>query len=309
MPVAPTIDRTTLVQGPGHIEFPTAQLLYCNNITAVVERSTFSRVVGGFGRIGAPNKVDEIIRVTCTPAGQLTALIAAFLWPYGSTAVNASIFGAADVAISVWSKAGVKLTLTAAAITRMPSITMGAAGIQMGQFEITGILGKSSARTAANGLYTIASSSFTGYPTASQFVMLPVSAAWNSGTPVAKNGWTVEFDLNLKREVYTDVGTFDFRFMSCEARARCRPIAYAETQWDNLKLQSTGAAIGGSRTVSDLVLTQDAGGLVVTLKNAELSEVPFQFSENDDRVGDCLWTATRDLASGYGALFSVVYAT
>jgi 2-oxoglutarate dehydrogenase E2 component (dihydrolipoamide succinyltransferase) len=44
--------------------------------------------INGFGRIGRV-KIDETIKLTCSPIGDWSADIAAFLWPYGSTAIGA----------------------------------------------------------------------------------------------------------------------------------------------------------------------------------------------------------------------------
>ena len=241
MPVAPTIDRTTLVQGPGHLLYGSGltSVYYCSQIRAELVTETFPVDVAGFGPI-EHRKADEIIRITCTPAGQFSAALAALLWPYGSTAVGTTIFGATDVPMGIQTLAGQKLALTAAAITRMPAITVGAAGFLAGDFEITGVVGKTTARTAAAALYTLASAAWSGQPAASGFVSLPAAATWALGTPetiVAKAGWTIEFDLQLAPQRTLDLGTFDIRFQGCEVRARCLPVGYAESKWADLKVQ------------------------------------------------------------------------
>jgi hypothetical protein len=204
--------------------------------------------------------------------------------------------------------AGKKLTLTAAAVTKMPSLTFGAGGFLYGDFEITAVVGKGKARTEAGALYTLASTAWSGAPTPANFLNLPSAATWALGSPETikpVNLWTVDFELQLSPRASSDLGTFGMHFKGLEVRAKCMPIGYDETKWASLLVQGTGAAIGAERTGYDLTIAQDNPGLTLVLENAMLDKVPLQFDDEADRVGECEWLAHRDISSGYGALFTL----
>jgi hypothetical protein len=307
---APTIDRTTLVTGPGHFLYGAslASTLYAESIKAELVTERFPVAPAGFGTIDWRKK-DENIKLSVKPIGEFNAALATLLWPYGATAVGASIYGATDVAMGVQSMAGQKLSAVCAAITKMPKLTIGAERFLVGDFEVTGILGKGLARTSAAALYALASTAWSGQPTVANFISLPAQATWALGTPetiVAKDGWEIDFNLSLDWQKNPNVGTFDALFKDLEVTASCTPMAYSESKWASLLVQSTGAAIGAtSRTQADLTIAQDNPGATVVLKNAWLESVPLQYGVNQDRVGKVVWKARRSISSGYGAIFTI----
>lgn len=304
------INRTTLTLGPGHLLYGSGltSKLFCKSIKVSVNTKWMDIAPGGFGRIDR-RKIDETIQIQCDGIGEFDAGIAALLWPYGSTAIGDSIFGATDTAIGVHTLGGQKFTVHCCAVTKMPPIFIGAGAPIFGSFEITGILKLSTARSNAAALYTLASASWSGTPTAGNVKMLPATASWALNSPetiVPKAGWTIDFDLGLDWQVSSDFGTFDARFRHLEARAKCLPIGYAETRWAELKIQDTGNDIGsGARVGADLTITQANPGATVVLKNARFDTMAMQFGDNLDRFGEVVWLATRDVSTSYGALFSI----
>lgn len=304
------IDRSSLVLGPGHFLFGSGltSKLYCSNIKVQIKTEWNEIRPGGFGRIDRRKK-DETIVITCSPIGELTSAIAALLWPYGSTAMGASIFGATDTAMGIQTMGGQKFSFSSCAITKMPQLRLGAGIMPYGDFEVTAILAKSTDRTAAAALYALSAAAWSGQPTAANVITLPVTATWALGSPetiVAKSGWTVDFEMQLDPQVSADFGTFDIRFRALEVRARATPIGYSETRLAELKIQDTGGAIGSSaRSAADLTLAQATPGITVVVQNACFDDLPMQFGDNLDRFGEVVWLATRDISAGYGALFSV----
>lgn len=305
------INRTTLTLGPGHLLFGAglSSTLYCTKIDVQIDTKWLEIRPGGFGRIDR-RKVDETIVIKCSPIGQVNAAIVAMLWPYGSSAIGDSLFGATDTTMGVQTKGGQKFTFECCAITKMPPLRIGAGLVPYGDFEITAILKLSTDRSNAAALYALAANAWTGQPSASDVVMLPAAASW-ALTPTAeaivpKAGWEIDFDLQVDPQVSADFGTFDMRFKTIEARAKCLPIGYSEARLAELKLQDTGNSIGsGARIKADLTITQANPGLTVVLKNASFDTMPMQFGDNLDRMGEVVWLATRDISAGYGALFSV----
>ena len=309
-PYAPTIDRTTLVTGPGHFLYGTslANKLFCETIKADLITERFPVAVAGFGTLDERKK-DETIKLAVKPVGEFNAALAALLWPFGSTAIGASIFGAADVAMGVQSMAGQKLSTVCSAITKMPKIVIGADKFMVGDFEVTGILGKGLARTNAAALYVLAANVWAGQPTIANFISLPAAATWALGSPetiVAKDGWEIDFQLSLDWQKSPDVGTWDAILKDLVVTASCMPMGYTEAKWANLLVQGSGGGIGSSaRTQADLTIAQDNPGATIVLKNAWIETLPLQYGVNTDRVGKVVWKARRDITSGYGALFSI----
>jgi len=309
-PYAPTIDRTTLVVGPGHFLYGTslASLLFCDTLKADLVTERFPVAVSGFGTIDERKK-DEHIEISAKPVGEFNAALATLLWPYGSTPIGTSIFGASDVAMGLQSMAGQKLALTAAAIETMPKIMFGADRFFVGDFKVRGILGKGLARTNAAALYTLSSVAWSGQPSVANFISLPAKAIWALGSPetiVAKDGWEIDFKLSLDWQKNPDVGTFDALLKDLEVTASCMPMGYSESKWANLLVQGSGGGIGApSRTQADLTIAQDNPGATVVLKNAWIETLPLQYGANVDRVGKVVWKARRDISTGFGALFSI----
>jgi hypothetical protein len=302
------ITRANRNLGAGHI-ITGSTVVYCTNIRVAVETTWLDLAPGGFGRIGR-NKVDELIRVTATPVGTFDATIAAFLWPYGSAVIGASVFGTTDTAVYIHSLAGQKWTLHAAAITRMPSITLGGATPLYGDFEVTGLVKTATARSAANAIYTIAAEAFAGTPSASSRVTLPLtSSTWAIGSPetiIPRDGWVIDFDLGLEPQVGADTGTYDMFVRDVVCRARCLPLNYADTRFNDLDIDGTGNGIGtNARSTADLTIIQPNPGMTFVLQNAAIDQANPAFADLEHRFPEVVWLGTRDITAGGGALFSV----
>ncbi len=322
------INRTQLVLGAGHLLFGGAttgsgdsiswtptNTLFCTKIDAKLVTKWNNISPSGWGRIDR-RKGDEMVTLHCTSAGGFNAAVLALLWPFGSTAMGASIFGANDTPIGINSMAGQQLILWNAAVTKMPNLFLGADKVLYGDFEITGILRKSTERTDPMALYSLNTVAFSALtmpkPTISDFVTLPTVGTWGTGTPEiiqAKAGWSIDFEMPITWQVSADFGTFDARFETMEVKAKCQPIGYGESRWADLAIQGASGAIGSSgRVQADLALVQGTaagGGMTITLKNASFDEEAMQFVNNLDRIQELAMIARRDISTGYGALFTI----
>ena len=304
------INRTTLYVGPGHLLYGAGltSKLYCTKISVALKTTWLDIMPGGFGRIDR-RKHDEVITISISALGAFNAGLAALLWPYGATAMGTSIFGATDTAWGIQTLGGQKFTFHNAAVTRMPSIRIGAGQMIYSDFELTAIIKNATDRTNAAALYTLAANAWAGQPAKADYVMLPAAATWALGSPetiVAKKGWQVDFDLALDWQVSEDFGTFDALFRHMEVRARCLPMGYAESRWAELKIQDSGNGIGtNARVQADLTIAQANPGATIVLKNAAFDNQAMEFADNQDRMGEVVWIATRDISAGYGTLFSI----
>ena len=322
------INRTQLVLGPGHLLFGGAtagsgdaitwtptNTLFCKKIDAKVVTKWENIEPAGYGR-RSRRKVDETVVIKVTSAGGFNAAVMALLWPYGATAMGTSIFGATDTPIGINSMAGKQLIFWNAAVTKMPSLYLGADKMLYGDFEITAIIRQGLARSDAMALYSAADVAFSTLtmpkPTVADFIRLPTVATWAISSPEtiqAQKGWQIDFPMELDWRVSADHGTFDARYQTGEVTAKCMPMNYGESRLADLKAQGTGADVGlDSRVQADLTLVQgehSGGGLTLVLKNAAIDDVPMQYGDNLDRVPELTMLATRDFSTGYGALFTL----
>jgi hypothetical protein len=178
-----------------------------------------------------------------------------------------------------------------------------------GDFEITGVVKNSTARSAANSLYTLATQAWTGVPAAASRVILPLTSASWAVTAAesinAKNGWAIDFKLDLAWQTAADVGTYDALFNDLEVTAKCLPLNYADARFDELKIQGTGNDLGSNaRAEADLTLIQPNPGATFVGKNASFEQLDPAFADNQDRFPEVVWKLRRDTSTAYGVLFS-----
>jgi len=302
------ITRANRNLGAGHLVTGTTTI-YCTAIRLAVETTWLDLAPGGFGRIGR-SKIDEVVKITCTPVGTFDAAIAAFLWPYGSAAVGTSVFGDADASCYIHTLSGQKWQFHSVAVTRMPTITLGGSTPIYGDFELTAIAKTGTARSAANSIYTVSATAWSGTPSASSRYTLPLtSSTWALTSPetiIPRDGWTIEFDVQMDPAVGADTGTYDMYVRDVACRARCLPINWTDARLDDLKLQGTGNDIGtGARVAADLTIIQPSPGATFVLQNASIDVAGAAFADNEHRWPEVTWIGTRDVTAGGGALFSV----
>ena len=142
MAYAPTIDRTTLLQGPAHILFdkvvskPAWKYIWCNgNVTVSLARTPKEMTVAGFGAIDDPAK-DEWIEIDFTPAGNFSSAV--FDWMFSGVFAlksGASIFPSTDSPVFIHTLDGKLMEIANARVVQFrPS----AGGAGNARFEGTG---------------------------------------------------------------------------------------------------------------------------------------------------------------------------
>jgi hypothetical protein len=313
--VSTTIDRTTIVSGPGTVTHGGQMLFDKAGIQAVKSTEWNEERVSALGRYDE-SKADEYLDVTFRPDGRISTALLAVLFPaaFRTPSIGASVYGAADAAAVIHSLAGKKLTLHNAALIGMPSLKLGAQEpVVSGDATLRALIKNSTARTAANCLYTLASEAWSGSFDRTTVKKLPYTGTWGTGpgtSIVAKESWQVDFDLNLGPRKTDDIGTYDMEFLGLVVRAKCRPVNLSETLWDLQLIQGdAGAAIGSSgRQGKDLVIAADvAGGITITLKDAIWKEGPLAWGESELRAGEIGFESTMDLTTK--AVFTIAVTT
>src|SRR5690606_2508670 len=117
------------------------------------------------------------------------------LWPYASATIGASVFGATDKPLVIQTVDGKQITYAAAAVTRMPSLSLSATRQIHGEVEFTCLGTNNEAWTATGNLVEVASVAFadTGFDPAA-IITQPYTGAWGVSAPWSsiktKEGWT-----------------------------------------------------------------------------------------------------------------------
>lgn len=303
------IDRSTILRGPAVVQFNGASYFTKGDIIVDIGVSTFAVGTSAHGKVD-DRVEDRTCKVRFTPAGEIENL--SVTWPYASTVIGTSLFAGTDVPLIIHTLGGRKFTFQAAAITRMPSLTLAATRTIHGEIEFTCLGTNNEDSTADGNLVEIASASYAdGTFSPSAIVTGAYSAAWGASAPwdaiKTFDGWTVDFDLQIT-PVNTDAdGIVDYMFSDLSVRASCKPQGITEANLiDALRVQGASASRGRSLQTNsnDLVIT--GSGLVVTLKKAQFTTGQMAFSPTQPRIQQVTFVATRPFTAGAaGALFSL----
>lgn len=305
----PTIDRTTLLEGPAHIIYSKpvtkADWKYCwcnGNVTVQLVHKPKDMAVSGFGQIDDP-RMDETVEIDFTPAGNFSEAL--FDWMFSGVFAlkpGQSIFPAADSPVYVHTLDGKLLTVANARVTTFPAIRFGATGPRFeGAAKITGVVAKSTARTAEGALFTApGAEAFTACPLGSEWVHLPCKATWGLSVPLTlvsdDQGWTLRAAHTISPRVNADMGTYDFRVDSAVVEVTGRPISIDDEDLLSAAIAGASRAIGQSSPSGTLTLAEDNPGLTAALYGARLVSKPAIFGEAEPRSGELTWRAFRTSA-------------
>lgn len=302
------ITRSTRTVGAGILGINTA-IVYANG---GIDLETEKRLMDVRNDITGKTDsrwIDSMFRIRATPAGQLKDLTT--LFPYQTPNIGASIFGAADVASFIHSKAGKKLTFHASAVSKMPSLFLGVDKTLFGGLEVACVRKDNSEPGDANAFYTSSSLAFTdsSYTTASVKTQL-FGAAWGDVLPTirAKDGWTIDTTVEVDYHVVNGYGTIDGFLKDVGILAKCRPDNLSESLLDELQVQGASAVMGGTvRRGKTLVIS--SSGLTVTIYDAAITTTPMKWGTTELRAGEVGFIGHRvENAGAFGGLFLLAAA-
>lgn len=309
-------DRSTFIGGPAVISWDSSVFYTKDPIKVDIKYDTEEISVSAYG------KVDEFVKnrrveVTFTPVGAFANR--AKLWPYASTAMGASLFGSTDKPLTIWTVAdGKKYTFTAAAITKMPSITLSATKTICGSMTFSCIQKNNDDWADAAAIESESTVAFndTSFDTA-DLVSSTYSAVWGTVTGFTAlesiDGFTIDFNMNI-RDVETDSeGLVDMKLAGLSVSCKFRPLGPTVANIiAAMKLQDTGAARGmrlsAIQSATNLVISGSAATKpMVTIYAAQLVSQGLGFDlAQDFRLDECEFVATRSFAAGVpNALFAV----
>lgn len=296
-----TIDRTTIIRGPGAILFDSVTLHDASGITAEIQTPT-QDIPSSISGVLDSIKTDQIASIAFAPCGEVSADILALLFPHQTPVIGSSIMGATDKPLVIHSRAGQKVTFTCAALSAIPELRLSPIMTAFGAATFAAVVGKGKAPTDANAIWKAEAATYaSGEPGRTGLTGHQYVGTWAGlSIPDTAEGWKVMFELALEPVVADSVGTVDYTLAGVTVRASCRPLGLSESQI--LTALHAHAGRGSSvSTANDLTIAAP-GGLTVVLKCAGLVTGPLAWGTATLRAGELGFVAHRGAA---GALYSV----
>ena len=302
-----SINRNTILRGPGTVKFGGATVFDASGITCEIESATAGLPSSVSGEIGTI-KTDQTGKISFIPCGQISAAILAALFPYASAAIGSSACGAADTPCVVHGMSGTRVTLVNCCVQKMPEIYLSPVKTAFGSVELAAALGLAKGPTDDAALYTVEQAAYdAGAPDPTGITGVAYAGTFGAlSIPDTADGWTITPEVTLNPVSTDTLGTIDWTVASVGCTAKCTPLGLTEEQILAAlpATRARGSLIGGD----DLVVT-GAGGLKVTLHGASLVTGPLQWGNTQLRAGEIGFTAHRSFKDGVpGPVFEVELA-
>jgi len=284
-----SLDRTKILRGPCKIEFAGETFYSRADVTVKFSTPLFDKSSAAYGRHGQGVE-DKLIEVSFTPV-TYTAAQAAVLWPHASTAIGVRIYGAVDTPCVITPITGQPLTLANAAVTSMSDLAFSPIqGFWAGDTTLTGLLANNADPSAIASYYAWGAAA-SGVDISAQWdaakdLYLPFTAAYNTATWQAMEGFKVSANLNLAAVKVDALGTVDMTLSAHNPTCTFKPAG--KNELDLEALTNFGLAIGSSQALKDIVLAgPDSGDLSFTLAavtpGADQDRV---YGNEADRIGE-----------------------
>ena len=299
----PTFTRTTIVRGPAKIAFDSATFYSKGGVSLTMTNSTFDKESDAYGVLGK-SKTDFQVLVEFEPVGEIEALTV--LFPYGSTAIGASIYGGTDKPLVI-TAADATYTIRNAAITQMPSIRCSANNTAFGPVQFTGILELGGDPSALGDYYAVAAGAAIGTAfDPSKLVTAPYTATLGGSTTFfSEAGFEISFDLGLTPIVVDGIGTVDMSLQNLGCNITCIPVGVAENSFDTFFGSLDAGEDLASATLD--ISTATSGGLNFDAAAVQIIDLQKRFSPTENRLGQLSMSARRTFTTGNpNALFTIV---
>lgn len=294
------MSRSDILRGPAVIQYDGQTFYSKGDIQVTLGQETFPVEVSNFGKVD--DRVNQVMhQLSFTPAGQWAGL--SVLFPYASALIGSSVFGA-DKALTIWTTDGKKRVYKAAAVTRMPNLTLAATQTLLGEIQFTCLHAEASDWDDANSLYTDSAEAYPGDAAfnAAQIITQPYTLTWGGDAPwssfTTKEGVTVEFNLQISPETNDHKGLFDYTFQSLQVTARLQPEGVTPADVLALLKHQGAGAVRGRSTATANKLKIAGTGVFVSLSGAAPILGNEAYGPMARRVGQMEWRATRTFAAG-----------
>ena len=306
--------RATLIGGAANFTHSGYSSALADNGRFDITQENSAINSGMFGLIDEVN-VDTQIKISGTP---LTFSLSsnpttpAALYPYLTPSFGAILPASTDTPFIFAAPNGDVYTAVNAVLTKMPDLSLGVDGPNLGAAEWTGIIADGLEPDGTNPYYTVQSGQ-TFTPLAIDRTKIPrgkYSLTWAftaSSSPIIfspKDKITISFETTLEPNKVQG-RTRAFRLTKLAVMTKLEPVGLTAAQIDaSLKFQGTGATHGHtmSGVATDLTIT---GPINILQKKAAIKSAGFRFGNSELRVGELGFYSTVDPTSGtIGAILS-----
>ena len=295
------IDRTTVYRGSGQVIYGGQTFWSKGDITMKLIQERFPIPTSSFGDVAERFK-NRKYEVTFEPSGAFTDEQAAILFALAAKNVGASILGASDVPLVIHGRDGIKHTLHNAIVTKPPNILYAVDKTLLGSVTFTAVIAKSKDPTAADAYITTASASYpgdTGFAVANHYTS-PPTAAWGASSPWAailtEAGWNIAIDTSVEEKMVDGMGTYDLVLSNLKVSAKAAIVGPTVAQV--ITALNGDQAFGTDLSGDDLVIQSVTGAPLVTVSNAALVDSEGRWSNQNGRIGETTWIATRSITTG-----------
>ena len=302
----PTFDRTTIVRGPCKITYDGATFYSKGGVSLTLTNSTFDKETDAYGVVGK-SKTDLQIVVEFEPIGEIEHLTV--LFPYGNTAMGASIYGGTDKPLVIVAADGT-YTINNAAITQMPSLRCTANNTAFGTVQFTGLLEIGGDPAALADYYAVTGAGSIGTAfDAAKLITAPYQATLGAIGPFfSEAGFEISFELSLNPITVDGIGTVDMSLQNLGATITCIPTGISKTSFDTF----FGSLDAGEELASSAlgIETATVGGLDFACAAVQVLDLQKRFSPTDNRLGQLTLAAKRTFSTGAPQpLFTVAAVT
>jgi hypothetical protein len=302
----PSFSRTTIVRGPCKIAFDSATFYSKGGVSLTMTNATFDKETDAYGVV-SKSKTDFQIVVEFEPVGEIEDL--AKLFPYGNTAMGASIYGGTDKPLVI-TAVDATYTIPNAAVTQMPSIRCSANNTAFGTVQFTGLISDDGDPADLANYYIQDSGGSIGTAfDPAKIITAPYQATLGAIGPFfSEGGFEISFDLSLNPVAVDGIGTVDMSLQNLGATITCIPTGIAEDSFDTF-FDTLDAGKDLASSALD-ISTATVGGLNFDCAAVQLIDLQKRFSPTDNRLGQLTLAAKRTFNTGAPvALFTVAAVT
>jgi hypothetical protein len=255
--------------------------------------ATFDKESDAYGILGK-SKTDFQVVVEFEPVGEIEALTV--LFPYGSTAMGASIYGGTDKPLVI-TAADATYTIRNAAVTQMPSLRLTANNTAFGSVQFTGLLDLGGDPSSLGDYYSVGAGASIGAafdPT--KLVTAPYTATLGALNFNSEAGFDVAFELGLTPIVVDGIGTVDMTMQNLGCTITCIPVGVAENSFDTY-FGSLDAGEDLASVALD-ISTATTGGLNFDALAVQVIDLQKRFSPTENRLGQLSLACKRTFTTG-----------
>lgn len=291
----PTFDRTTIVRGPCKITYDGATFYANGGVKLTVANTTFDKPTDAYGIVGR-SKTDLAVTVEFTPVGEIEALTT--LFPYGNTAIGASLATSSDKPLVIVS-ADATYTILSAFLTGLPSLSLSSQKTAFGAVTFTGVLKKGGDPAVLADYYTFGAGASIGTafdPT--KMVTAPYTATLGGsiGPFFSVGGFEIAFDLTANDVMVDGIGLVDRTFGGIGCTITFDPAGVDQDDFETF----FGSLDSGEELASSTldISTATSGGINFDCAAVQLLSVERNFDPAANRLGVVTLAAKRTFNAG-----------